>query len=209
MIKRVMLFFLGAVTLFSCGNENNSSNNDVKNKEVTVHEIDELRLTLPSSYKYINAVQELNGFFEQHGGKIAQTDPGLLNAMVDEIEMDKRFYFDGEAGDNFNYVYFDGVGPRFPLQDQIINNYIGMYEKQCALQYASRQYKLEKLSTERMTVLQNEIVNIKHKHSLDDLVWYTDHYYIQMQGNRRSLILISHDYNGGGLNLRDYLTTVY
>jgi hypothetical protein len=209
MIKRITLFVLIVLSANSCKNDQAQNSTDTKNTEVTVHEMDELRLTLPSNYEYINAIQDLQRFFDENGGKIAQTDPGLFDVIAKDIGMNKQFYFDASGGANFNYVYVDLVGPRFPLQDQLVNNYVGMFEKQFIIRFASRQYKLEKLDLKRMTVLQNEIVNVKHKHTLDGLVWYTDHYYIQMKGNRRSLILVSYDYNGGGLDLKDYLTTVY
>jgi hypothetical protein len=209
MIKRIALSILVAISINSCKNDSSQNVAGSKTTDVTVHEMDELRLTLPATYQYINSVQDLKQFFENHGGEIAETDTGLFDWMVNETGMNRRFYFDAKSDDQFNFVYVDLVGPRFPLQDQLVNNYVGMYEKQLTIRYASRQYKLEKLDLKRMTVLQNEIVNVKHKHTLDDLVWYTDHYYIQMKGNRRSLILVSYDYNGGGLDLKDYLTTVY
>lgn len=224
MIKPIAFILLVFLTVISCKNDvtkTDSSTQDVESttqnmepstldKPVTVHEMEELRLTLPSAYKNINSVQELEKFMQEQGGLISKTDPGLTNEILKNVSMNRLYYFDSESEKNFNYVYVDPVGPRFPLQDELINRFLGSYEKNCTILYASRNYKLERQgSFTRMTVFQNEVINIKYKNTLDNLVWYSDYYYIQMKGNRRSLVLISNDYNGGNLNLKDYLTTVY
>ncbi len=224
MIKRIAFIMMVLLTVISCKNdttktdaptqEMDSSTQDVNSStqdaSVIVHQIEELRLTLPSTYKNINSVQELEKFMQEKGGQIAKTDPGLTNHILKNLSMDRLFYFDSESDKNFNYVYVDAVGPRFPLQDELINKFLAKYENDCAMQYASQNYKMEKLGNfTRSTVFQNEVINIKYKHTLENLAWYSDYYYIQMKGNRRSLVLISNDYNGGALNLKDYLTTVY
>lgn len=209
MIKRIFLFVLVVVFAASCQNESTQESKKAKNTEVTVHELYEHRLSLPASYVNINAVQDLRHFFDEHGGKIAQTDPELFNLMVRNIYLSKRYYLDSEGGENFNFVYVDLVGPRFPLKEDIINNYVKMFEKEFTSRYASRNYRIEKLDLQRMTVYQNEIVNFKHKHTLDDLVWYTDYYYIQLFDTKKSVVLVSYDYNGGKLDLRNNLATFY
>ncbi|KAA3621621.1 MAG: hypothetical protein DWQ02_27385 [Bacteroidetes bacterium] len=224
MIKRIAFILLVFMTVISCKNDVKKTDSPTQNMDssaqemnpstqdgsVTVHEIEELRLTLPSTYKNINSVQELEKFMQEEGGQITKTDPGLTNHILKNLSMDRLFYFDSESEKNFNYVYVDPVGPRFPLQDELIEKFLAKYENDCSMQYASQNYQMERLGNfTRSTVFQNEVINIKYKHTLDKLEWYSDYYYIQMKGNRRSLVLIANDYNGGALNLKEYLTTIY
>ena len=207
MIKKRALFFLVGILWVSCNNEPSATSSG-KQPEVQIHEIDELKLTLPVNYKNVNAVQDLRTLLEKSGGKVTAADPGLLEVMVNEMERDRWYFYDTESDKNLNYLYFDRVGPRFPLEENLISKYIEMFENQCKAQYQGRNYTIEKLDQKIMNVSGNEILKFRHKHTLDKLEWFTNYYLIQMQSNRRTLVVISYDYNGGQLDLEKYITSI-
>ena len=209
MIKNITLLLVLAGLLAACNNETKETAVSSDSVETKIHEIGVLRLTLPAAYEPINAVQDLKKMFDSEAKNITDVDPGLFDVMVGEMGMNRRYYFDTQSDKNLNYIYFDEVGPRFPLTDQIIAQFISMYEQQNLSRYLERNYKQEKLDQRIINVWENRILKFRHKHTLDKMVWYTNYYLLFLKEDRRSLIVIEHDYNGGGLDLEQFITTIY
>jgi hypothetical protein len=176
---------------------------------LTIHEVGVLRMSLPKAYEQIYSVQDLQKLFDEEVQDIKKADPGLFNVIVDNIGLNRKFYFDTKSDKKLNYVYFDEVGPRFPLNESTIEAFISMYEKNNKAQYASQKYSFERLDQKTMKVWGNQILKFRHKHSLGNTEWFTNQYLIFFEQDRRSLIVIEHDYNGGKTDLEKYITTVY
>lgn len=209
MYKNIFLLLIGVVVLASCSSDASDTSSEQKEEPVTVHAIDEARLSLPVAYEKINAVQDLKKMLETKGGKITSADPGFLNFLTREIGLGRYLYFDGKSHENLNFVYVDRTGPRFPFTEDVISKYIDMYEAQTKARFPEGSYSNEKLSHKIQTVWENEMLVVRHRHQLGKLEWFTTQYLIKMKSTKRTFLIFEYDYNGGKTNLERYITTIY
>ncbi len=197
------IFFLG------CKSDVDNGVSGTKEEKTNVYEIDEVRMSLPVAYEFINSSQELTKIMDAKGQNILKNDPELMNFIAREMNMNRMFYFDGKSSEQLNFVYVDRTGPRFPFTEKVISMYITMYETQCASRYPDGDYRVEKLDQKLLTVWENEILKVRHKHIKGNMEWYTNQYLMKMKSTKRTLLIWEYNYNGGKTDLERYITTIY